>query len=330
MNGQKALEGAGKIGHPKTLVGIIIKRKYIVETGMKTLLIFSKNSSVPSLLAQTTRSTLQKLYPDATIQYSSTLDINNMQSDGGFTIVIPGDYLPFLNEAMNENGARNHAIEAVKDLGANYIGFCAGAMYGAEYLTAGKSYPNPYHSFSRDEFLDASHDYALGMIEGSHAVGPFLPYQNAAGGRNKTYSHEVIINDGPGYFSSLYIEGPMFFNKDLTGPYAIKENVVANYFMWDEPKISFNIQGEEKQATTGCLMPAMLHQEVKVSGNNSHRSLVGFHPELASSARDFIPNFEKTFCPTYAEKMRQEDRVTLMSETVENANLDFLKKKLTF
>jgi glutamine amidotransferase-like uncharacterized protein len=287
-----------------------------------TILIYSKDAKDPGLMAQGAYDTLRRLFPSQDIQFSSTLDIRNLQSDDGFTLVVPGDCLSSLIDNMNTSGANVHCRDAV-DNGANYIGFCAGAFYGAQHCLGYKDFNNPYCRFEKER-SSFCEDFGgtLGMIENTWAIGPFLPFNGALGGRYKTYSHSVLLNDHGTEFHSMYIEGPMFMNQELSGPYTNQESIVADYYLPDASTIEIVSNGKSELIPVPKQVPAVLHEEKK----GSHRYLIGPHPELASSARTFIPRFENAFCPKYLQPMTLEDKSLLFTEKTETQNFEFLKR----
>lgn len=163
------------------------------------------------------------------------------------------------------------------------------------------------------------------MIDGAYAVGPFLPYSDSLGGKGKIYSHSVEITAGDKSFHSMYMEGPMFLNVDLNGPYDKKETIVANYNRLGKQNLKFKT-GEPllKSVTLGSEVPAALHEEKK----GSHRYLIGFHPELTCQAKTFIPQFEK-LCIAHVMPMLVNDRNALMIDGTEASNCEFLRNTFT-
>jgi glutamine amidotransferase-like uncharacterized protein len=292
-------------------------------------LIFTRNVNDPSLIARTTRETLEKLFPEETITYSSSLKVEDeaKHSDSRYTLVIPGDNLYMLHGAMKASGARENCIEEV-DQGAHFIGFCAGAFYGSEKTIANKDGRNTYFRFNMDKVEDAGflEDFSLGMIEGTTAIGPVLPYEDAPWESGKFSSHCVKVIDAEKSFNSMYVEGPIFLNKDLTGLYSNKQCVVANYDLDYSPEIEIIKEMKTHILSGKSIFPAVLHDEVK----GSHRYLIGPHTELASSARTFLPAFERAFCPRYLSAMEEADKNKLLTESEENENQAFLKRTLTF
>lgn len=295
---------------------------------MKTLLIFSAKPSDPTLSEKYTRQSLQTIFPEASVEYSDSFDLNNRQCDDGFTLVIPGGYLPNLIQNLDDNGQRGHCIEAVKDFGANYIGFCAGAYVGADDSTAGKS-DQPYYTFHRNPHYNHWDNYPMGMIENVHAVGPFLPSRSAQGALYKLYSHKINIQQSDNSHPSLYMEGPMFLDMHVTKPYSVTKNVLANYVFESPLRLKFIAHSHiYSSPELGTRVPAMIHDEVKVGGRMSQRYLIGFHPELAMNADQFVPDFEKTYCPEYAETLTSHDKAELIKQDTRSSNADLLKRTL--
>jgi glutamine amidotransferase-like uncharacterized protein len=288
-----------------------------------TILIFSAKKNDPSLIAQTTRATLQTLYPDRLVDYSENFDLCDQRSDTGFTLVLPGQMLYALDYELKKSGARDRCIEEVKDNHHHFIGFCAGAFYGAGKLVASKDFKNPFFRFDHDATSSrVGENFSLGMIEEATALGPFKAYESAIVAEPFTFSSQAIkLQAGESKFNSLYMEGPLFFNSDLTGPYDKQECVVANYQLNYQPELEVVYQNSSRKLQITAPVPAILHEQVK----GSHRYLIGPHPELASRARTFMPAIEKQYSGGLI-KLPESDRNLLLTEEAENDNLEFLRK----
>lgn len=290
-----------------------------------TFVIYTSNPQSPAIEVVALHNILLELFPNEGAIYSDTLDTKDLPGGQHYKIVVPGDNLISMLWTMKQKHVQEHCLDAVA-AGADYYGFCAGAYLGAEHFIAGKSAEDAFFHFKENYKIVAEEvGEPLGMVEQSVAVGPFMPYEKAWGERGILHTHGVEVRDSTRIFNSMYMEGPLFLGPDLRSAYNVRQNVVANYVLDYHPKLTIESNGEQITPYLTSFIPAVLHQQVK----DSHRCLIGIHPELAAQARTFVPLFNSTYTRDEIFPMRDIDKAKVMTEESEANNREFIRRIFT-
>lgn len=293
------------------------------------LFIWTADPKKPDYSDLITGEVLQEVIPGSEIIYSRDFKTDDYRDDKNFTFVIPGGLLLYTIDGMIDSGASVRCQEATDD-GHHFIGFCAGAYYGASEMLPGKTYADPFYTFEMsNRKLDRYRGPGLGMVDNLVSVGPFSPNGRQHTEPRKMNGEVVTLQDNLTNvsFTSLYMEGPLFLNRSFSDFYSDTSSTVGKFVCGQSKHLKLLYPNGERiyLDIANKTIPAVVHGNKK----NSHRYLFSAHPELTCKASTFLTAYNREHEELCA-RIKDEDIQKLVDEQVSKANLDYLKRTLKF